>query len=249
MKNVNNSLALANRKNIVQMSKKLILPGLVTLGLLMNANAVNAGMMDEPVVSKFTMDKLEVSDTEGNPKQWELDFWVMQGLQRLVIKSEGESVDGDTDSENMLMYGQGIAPYWDIQVGLAHDTRGDESHSWAAVGLAGMAPYFFETEVYALVDSDGTLGLRASTEYEALITQKLVLVPEITASAYSDDIPEIGIGAGLSAVNLSLRLKYEIKREFAPYIGINWHKKLGNTADMSSEEEETSLVAGISFWF
>ncbi len=235
--------------NMAQMSKKLILPGLVTLGLLMNANTSMAGMMDEPLVSKFTMDKLEVSNSAGNPKQWELDFWVMKGLQRLVIKSEGESVDGDTDSENMLMYGQGIAPYWDVQVGLAHDTSGEESHSWAAVGLAGMAPYFFETEGYVLVDSDGNIGLRASTEYEALITQKLILVPEIDASAYTADIPEMGIGSGLSSLNLSLRLKYEIKREFAPYIGINWHKKYGNTADMSTEDEETSLVAGISFWF
>ncbi len=241
---------MKNRKvNMAQMNKKLILPGLVTLGLLMNANASQAGMMDEPVVSKFTMDKLEISDADHNPKQWELDFWVMKGLQRLVIKSEGESADGETDSESMLMYGQGIAPYWDIQVGLAHDISGEESHSWAAIGLAGMAPYFFETEVYALVDSDGTLGLRASTEYEALITQKLVLVPEIEASAYSANIAEMGIGSGLSSLKVSLRLKYEINREFAPYIGINWHKKQGNTADMSSEGEETSLLAGLSFWF
>ncbi|MEA1989545.1 MAG: copper resistance protein B [Pseudomonadota bacterium] len=229
------------------------LPGLVILGIVINITMLNqyvyAGMMDEPIVTKFTMDKLEISNAENNPQKWELDFWVMKDIQRILFKSEGETVDGETESENMLLYGHGIAPYWDIQFGLAHDTHEEESHSWGVIGLSGIAPYFFETDVHALVDSEGHVGLRANTEIELLITQRLILVPELEAEAYSADIPKMKIGSGLSSLALGLRLKYEFKREFAPYIGIEWHKKYGNTADFSTEDEEASLVAGVSFWF
>jgi len=229
------------------------LPGLIIFSVLLSGfalcNTATAGMMDEPVVTKFTMDKLEVTDGDDNPIVWELDAWVLQDIQRLVVKSSGQTVKGETASENMLLYGHGIASYWDIQVGLGYDTHEDDSHTWGVVGLSGMAPYFFETDAYALIDSDGVLGFRFATEYEALITQKWVLSPEIEVEAYSDDIPELKLGSGLSSVGLGIRLRYEIKREFAPYIGVEWHKTFGNTADYHDEEFETSLVAGLRFWF
>ena len=229
------------------------LPGLVAFGLIISFfvfhQSAYAGMMDEPVVTKFTMDKLEISNAKNNPKKWELDFWVMKDIQRIVFKSEGETVAGETESENMLLYGHGIAPYWDVQLGLAYDTHEEESHNWGVIGLSGMAPYFFETDIHALVDSEGNLGLRANTELELLITQRLILVPELEAEAYSADIPAMKLGSGFSSLALGLRLKYEFKREFAPYIGFEWHRKYGNTADFSGEDEEASLVAGVSFWF
>jgi len=229
------------------------LPGLVIFSLLINlmliSHIAKAGMMDEPVVSKFAFDKLEVTNGDNNPKVWEFDAWVKQDIKGVVFTSEGESVNGETESENKLVYSHGIAPYWDIQVGLGHDTHEEQSHSWGVIGLSGMAPYFFETDMHGFIDSDGNVGLRAASELELLITQRLILVPEIEVEGYSADIPEMKIGSGFSSLGLSLRLKYEIKREFAPYIGFEWHKKYGNTANYSSEDEESSLVMGISFWF
>lgn len=229
------------------------LPGLVLFGLLltliMASNTSQAGMMDEPVVTKFAFDKFEITNGDDNPKVWEFDAWVKQDIKGLVFTSEGESVNGNTESESKLVYSYGIAPYWDVQAGLGYDTHEEHSHTWGVIGLSGMAPYFFETDIHGLIDGDGNLGIRAASELELLITQRLILVPEIEAEAYSADIPAMKIGSGFSSLGLSLRLKYEIKREFAPYIGYEWHKKYGNTANYSSEDEESSLVIGVSFWF
>lgn len=238
------------KTQILSVSKRAGLSILTAMSTLtLSVPSAQAGMMDDPVISKFTMDKLEVSDQEDNPIIWETDFWIMKGLQRLVIKSEGESVNGESESHNLLLYGQGIAPYWDLQLGLGYDTHEEYSHNWGVIGLSGMAPYFFETDAYALVDGDGTLGLRLSTEYEALITQRLILSPEAELKAYSGEITELKIGSGLSSLGIGLRLRYEFTRKFAPYVGIEWHQTFGDTADYHEEDQETSLVAGLRFWF
>lgn len=208
-----------------------------------------AGMMDEPIVSKLMIDKLELSDQEDNPLIWDTEFWIMKGIKKVVLESSGESVSGNTDSENRLLFSQGIAPYWDLQAGFGHDVHEDNTHNWGIIGISGMAPYFFETKAHALVDGDGTLGLRLSAEYEALISQRLILTPEIEAEAYSDGIPELQIGSGLSSAALGLRLRYEIRREFAPYIGVEWHKTFGETADYHDDDLETAYVAGLRIWF
>lgn len=229
------------------------LRGVILYSLMISAttfsNIANAGMMDEPVVTKVAMNKFEVTNANHNPKVWELNAWVMKDIQRLVLKSKGESVDGETTSENMLLYGHGIAPYWDVQLGLGYDTHENDTHNWGVIGLSGMAPYFFETNAYALIDSDGTLGLRLATEYDTLFTQRLILSSELEANAYSDDIPELQLGSGLSSIALGLRLRYEIKREFAPYIGVEFHKTYGQTADYHKDDFESALVAGLRFWF
>lgn len=232
----------------IQLIKKLTRLSVLTLGLS-SINIAQAGMMDEPVVTQFMFDKLEVSNSDENPVSWEFDAWVKQGIRGVVFTSEGETANGETDSENKLVYSHGVAPYWDFQIGLAHDTHEEESKNWGVIGFSGMAPYFFEADVHAFVDDNGVFALKGSAETELLISQRLILVPEIEAEAFSDDIPEMKHGSGLSSLALSLRLKYEIKREFAPYIGIEWHKKYGTTADYSNEEQETSLVVGVSLWF
>jgi copper resistance protein B len=227
--------------------------GLVLFGLILITSftftPAKAGMMDEPVVTMVTLDKFEVTNATNNPLVWELDAWVLQDIQRLVFKSSGETVKGETASKNMLLYGHGIAPYWDVQVGLGYDTHAEDSHNWGVIGLSGMAPYFFETDAYALVDSDGTVGLRLASEYETLFTQRLILSSEIEAEAYSDDIPKLKLGSGLSSIGLGLRLRYEIKREFAPYIGVEFHKTYGKTADYHEEDFESVIMAGLRFWF
>lgn len=114
--------------------------------------------------------------------------------------------------------------------------------------IIGLAPYYFETRTALLFGEDGNIGLRLETEYEALLTQKLILTPSLSTNIYSKDNLQMGIGKGLSNITAGMRLRYEIKREFAPYVGVEWSKNFGNTADVSPLDE-TYAVAGVRIWF
>ena len=121
------------------------------------------------------------------------------------------------------------------------------------MGIQGVAPYFFETDIALFVGDDGIVGLRTEWEYELLLTQKWILTPEVEANFFSKNDHDVGLGRGLSDVSLGLRLRYEIKRELAPYIGIEWDKRFGDTTDFSKDKGERSSdikwVAGIRLWF
>jgi copper resistance protein B len=229
--------------------KTIIAVVLFTLG----TSAAWAGKGADPFLMKFTADKLEIGNDADNTKAWEVDLWAGKDWHKLWLYSEGESANGQTESENMLVYSTPIAPFWDFQVGAARDEKSDASYNWAAIGFNGLAPYYFETQAHLLVGESGVTGIRASFEYEALFTQFLILTPEVEVTAYSSDIEKLGIGSGLSSLKLGLRLRYEIKREIAPYIGVQWSQTYGQTADYrkadGEETGDTTLVAGIRIWF
>jgi copper resistance protein B len=127
------------------------------------------------------------------------------------------------------------------------------NRDWLAIGFQGLAPYFFEIDAAAFIGNNGQTALRLEAEYEVMLTQKLILTPEVEINAYSKDDEATGVGSGLSDIELGLRLRYEIRREFAPYIGVNWNKKYGDTANFSRDEGEdvsdTQFVVGIRAWF
>ncbi len=227
---------------------KKILLSLITVWA-MGTTLLQAGGTDDPLVTMFTMDKLEVLDNDENSRVWEGSFWIGYDLNKLFVYSAGEATsDGIESSQNELVYSKAIAPFWDIQAGLAYDKNDDNSNTWAEIALAGLAPYFFETRVALLANGDGNIGLRLDAEYEALLTQKLVLTPALEADFYTKDDQNMLIGSGLSSVEAGLRLRYEIKREFAPYIGLNYEKTFGDTKKYNPIDE-TSLLAGVRFWF
>lgn len=221
--------------------------------LIAPASSVWAMKTADPFLVTFTADKLEVWNDAETTRKWEVDVWAGKDWHKLWLYSEGEVIDGKSESENMLVYSMPVDPYWNFQIGLAHDITPEASYNWAAVGFNGLAPYYFETQAHLLVGEKGEVGMRASFEYEVMLTQFLVLTPEVEASAYSEDIPEMGIGSGLSSITAGMRLRYEIKREFAPYIGVQWSQVYGNTADYRRAEGEgtgdTNLVAGVRIWF
>ncbi len=207
-----------------------------------------AGMGDNPLLSKVTLDTVEMQDVEGGTLSWDTNAWLGYDLYKLYLYSEGESVDGDTESENQFVVSQAIAPYWDVQYGLGYDKTTESDQTWGVIALQGLAPYFFETRAAILVGEDGNVGLRLAAEYEALITQKLILTPSLESDFYTKDTPKIEIGKGLSNITAGLRLRYEIKREFAPYIGVEWSKNFGNTKNFSPLDK-TYMVAGFRVWF
>ena len=226
--------------------KKILLSLIAIMGL---GQTAYADMEDDPLVTMFLMDKFEVLDNDENTRVWEGNFWIGYDINKLYIYSEGEATsDGLESSQNELVYSRAIAPFWDAQIGLAYDKNDDASKTWAEIAVSGLAPYYFETRAALLVNEDGNVGLRLDAEYEALLTQKLILTPSLEADFYTKDDPDMNLGSGLSSIEAGLRLRYELIREFAPYIGVTWEKTFGNTHDYNPVDE-TNLLVGVRFWF
>ncbi|MCU7871692.1 MAG: copper resistance protein B [Candidatus Thiodiazotropha sp. (ex Lucinoma borealis)] len=225
---------------------------LMAMGL---STAVFAGGADDPLIYKVMVDKLEIRNTGGNdPLVLDADAWVGYDLNKFWFKTEIERVDGETEeAEVQFLYSRAVAPFWDVQAGWRRDIKPEPDRDFLALGFKGLAPYLFEVDAGVFIGESGQIGARIDAEYEYMLTQKLILSPEIEMNLYSKDDEEVGIGSGLSDMELGLRLRYEVLREFAPYIGVNWTKIFGQTADFASDEgEDTSdvqIVLGIRAWF
>ena len=213
------------------------------------------GMEDDPIVGKLIIDQLETRLTEGsNPLVLEAQAWIGKDLHKLWLKLDSEWIDGENEElELQALYSRAIVPFWDFQIGWRHDEKPTPSRDWLAIGFQGLAPYWFEVDSALFVGRSGQTNLRLAAEYEWMFTQKVILSPEIEVNFHGKNDAETGTGSGLSDSQIGLRLRYEIKREFAPYIGVNWNKKYGKTADYARNEgEDTSdvqFVMGVRAWF
>lgn len=212
-------------------------------------------MEDDPTLTKVMIDQLEVrnADQGKNPLAWDAQAWIGQDLNKLWLKTEGSRVGSKTeDAEVQALYSHAIAPFWDVQTGVRKDIK-PASRTWAAVGVKGLSPYEFDVDAALFAGDQGRTAARLKGEYEIMLTQKTILSPEAEINLYGKDDPEAGIGSGLSDASAGLRLRHEFKREFAPYIGVNWSKKFGGTAEQARQSGEktsdTQFVAGVRLWF
>ncbi|PCI63278.1 MAG: copper resistance protein CopB [Gammaproteobacteria bacterium] len=207
----------------------------------------------DPTLFYLLFDQLEFSSQQQNPLSWDSTAWIGRDSHKIYFKTEGESVSGETDSENQLLYSHAIFPFWDVQAGATFDqsTEGKDQN-WATVGVQGLAPYFFDTSIYLLLNNNNA-GVSFDGEFDFLFSQRLILTPQIKVNYYSQDQPEYGIGSGLSSSELGVRLRYEINRKLAPYFGVKWQKSYGATADLlkqaNTKSSDVSVVAGVRFWF
>ena len=228
---------------------------MMMLALAVSGSAVAGGMNDDPFLFMLKVDKLELRDADdGTALVWDAQAWAGKDLNKLWIKSEGEQIDNEVEEGDVeVLYSRAIAPFWDLQAGWRHDFRPTPSRDWAAFGVKGLAPYLFEVDATAYAGESGRLAASLDVEYEYMFTQKLILSPELEMNFYSKDDEAVGIGSGLSDMQAGLRLRYEIVREFAPYIGVNWWRKFGSTADYAraegGESSNTQFVAGFRLWF
>lgn len=219
------------------------------------SSAALAGGEDDPLLYKVMVDKLELRNANGpDALVLEADAWVGYDLNKLWIKTDVERVNGNTEeAELQFLYSRAVAPFWDFQVGWRHDIKPKPTRDYLALGFKGLAPYQFEVDAGLFIGESGQVNARVDAEYEYMLTQKLILSPEVAVNLYSQNDAEVGIGSGLSDMELGLRLRYEIRREIAPYIGVNWTRKFGRTADYAKAEGEgasdVQLVAGIRIWF
>ncbi|MFT5397818.1 MAG: copper resistance protein B [Planctomycetota bacterium] len=225
-------------------------------GLLVIASAQSrAAVEDDPLLVMTKIDQLEIRDSdEGNVTAWEGSLWMGKDYDKFWIKTEGERTsEGTETAEIQLLYGRAVDPNWDLVVGLKHDAYPEPSRDWFAIGFSGVAPYFFEVDSSLFIGENGQANLRFQAEYELMLTQKWVLSPEIEMNWFSEADEVVGIGKGFANLEAGLRLRYEINRQLAPYIGINHERLLGDTKDLAksanAETDATQVVGGVAFWF
>lgn len=186
---------------------------------------------------------------------WDGEGWFGGDINRLVIKSEGSITMGDgvESAEIQALYSRAIGPYFNLQAGIRHDLKPSPSRTYATIGFEGLAPYWFEVEGALFLSDKGDVLARLGGYYDQRITQRLILQPRAEFNLAAQDVPETGIGSGLSDIELGLRLRYEIAREFAPYVGVSWDRKVGDTARYArlagEDASSVSLVLGVRAWF
>jgi copper resistance protein B len=211
-------------------------------------------MNDAAALGKLLVDQLEWRDGDGtNGPAWDAQAWYGTDYNKLWFKTEGLRLDGTTqDARAELLWDRIFSRWWSTQVGARHDLGDGPSRDWLALGVEGLAPYFFEIEATAYVGDAGRTAARFRTKYELLFTQRVILQAELEVNAYGKDDPERQIGAGFSDLQLGVRLRYEVHRQLAPYLGVAWVRRLGKTADLvrASGEDPSVLqvLAGIRFW-
>ncbi len=206
--------------------------------------------------SMILLDRLEVTPGRGDGSYgWEAEAWFGGDLDRLLLKSEGEgALDGATErAEIQALYSRAITPFWNLHAGLRHDIRPAPSRTHAVIGIEGLAPYWLHVTGQVFLSDQGEVQARIEASHDVRIAQRLILQPRGELELSAQDMPELGIGAGVPSVELGLRLRYEIRREFAPYVGVQWERLTGDTARYSRQSgddpDRVSFVAGIRAWF
>lgn len=206
--------------------------------------------------SRVIINRMETRIQEGQDGyRWDAQGWYGGDINRLWIKTEGQGSFGQKaeDAEMQALWSRAFTPWFDYQAGVRYDPEPHPRRGYAVLGIQGLAPYYFETDAALFLSNKGELSARFTAEYELLLTQRLILQPTLEVNLSAEEVKERGIGSGINDIELGLRLRYEIRREFAPYIGVNWERKVGQTEDIAREEgedaEAPSFVAGIRFWF
>jgi copper resistance protein B len=187
--------------------------------------------------------------------EWDGEGWYGGDINRLWVKSEGEGAFGEglEKAEVQALYSRAIDPYWNVQAGLRYDFKPNPSRVYATIGLEGLAPSFFDVEGALFLSNKGELMARAEGSYDQRITQRLILQPRAEINFAAQNSREIGVGAGLSDAEVGVRLRYDIRREFAPYLGVQYRRAFGRTRDYLRADGEDaagwSFLAGIRTWF
>lgn len=238
------------------MNGSIIRFALSAAALVLSLSPAQAADMDDMVLTHVEVERLEYRMRGGaEVVAWDAEAWIGGDREKFWLKSEGEAPEqGKLEkAETQFLYSRMISEFFDLQAGLRHDIRPEPARTYGVIGLKGMAKYFIETDMAAFVSEKGDVSARLKAAADLLLTQRVVLEPSAEVNLFARDVPEYHAGTGIGDIELGLRLRYEIRREFAPYVGVNWHRKLGESAVRSRAEgegvEDFSLLAGLRFWF
>jgi copper resistance protein B len=200
------------------------------------------------------LDQFEWRTGDGvHAVNWDGKGWIGKDRDRFWFRVEGDAEGAHLDEGLAhVFYGRQVARWWDLVAGVRQDVRPGPARTWAAIGVQGLAPYWFEVEATAYIGASGRTHVRLEVEYELLLTNRMVFQPLVEIEIYGASDPGRGIGAGLSSAEAGLRLRYEFRREFAPYIGVVWNRKFFGTADYAAAAGESTgsarLAVGLRFW-
>jgi copper resistance protein B len=206
--------------------------------------------------SLLQFDMFELRPGKGSESlYWDATASFGGDVDRIEIKSAGEAGFGrGVDySDNELLWSHAVGPWYNLKLGLRYDAGPGPDLAHAAAGVAGTAPFNLDVEAMTFLSEEGDLTGHIKAEHDVQLTQQLVARPQVQLDFASSAIPELGIGHGLSCMTAGLRLRYEIAPEFAPYIGVEWARGIGQTARYAraggDDPESTVFVAGLRFWF
>ena len=206
--------------------------------------------------SQVLVDRLEYRAVRGRDGYaWEADGWIGGDIHRFALATEGEGEFGHApdEAEVQALYRRAIGPWFNAEAGVRQDLGRGGRRTHAVIGIDGLAPYWFDVSAQAFLSTRGELQARLEASYDQRITQRLILQPAAEVTLAAQDVPELAVGAGVSEAELGLRLRYEIRREFAPYVGVHRERKFGAAARFARAEGErasaTNWVAGVRFWF
>jgi copper resistance protein B len=191
-----------------------------------------------------------------NEFRWDGEAWIGTDMNKLYFQSEGFAEHGKaSDGITEALYDRPLPylRYFDAQAGVRYDLDSDPGRTWGAIGVEGLAPEFFEFQPTFYFSDRGRFAGRVNGSYDLLITNRLILQPQFELNFYSKRDPSRGIGSGLSELDTGMRLRYEISRKFAPYIGVAYAGKFGETADFTRAEggivNDVRFVFGIRLWY
>lgn len=232
------------------------LGAVTTAATIIAVTPAHAHTEDDPLLTKVMLD-LKWQPEQNQHEQaleWDAEAWVGKDLHKLWLKTKGDVDEEQTEeAQAQLLYGFAISPYWDALVGWRHDFEPAAEQDWLAIGAQGLAPYFLETEITFFVDDNGDTAATLEMERELMITQKWALAPHMEAEFYGQNDSVRGLGSGLATLEAGIDLRYEIRREFAPFIGVSWERTFGNTAEYSrlsgEHTSERHWVVGLHAWY
>lgn len=230
---------------------------LLSAQMSMPSAGMKDSMMENPVLTHARLDQFE-GRTSGSESEfrWDGEGWIGTDMNKLWVKSEGFSGNtavSDTDHEALYDHPIPHVRYFDAQVGVRANLDSGPRRAWAALGIEGLAPGYFEITPTLYIRDGGNVAGRVVASYDLLLTQRWIVQPEAEFNLYSKDDPRRQIGSGLSDLDAGLRLRYEVSRKFAPYIGFADTGKYGNTASYSRQAGQSASGAqflfGIRLWY
>ncbi|WP_341581975.1 copper resistance protein B [Marinobacter metalliresistant] len=215
---------------------------------------------DEIVFNKVIFDQLEFRNNDGaDTLRWDMQGWRGTDYKKLWFKFEGDDEVSANAGELELqaLYSRSVTSFWDFQIGgrfdRAYNSDVSSNRFLGVIGFQGLAPYWFELEPALFLSEDGDVSARITATYDLLFSQRLILQPRFEANVAGSEVREFGVGSGLNDIQLGFRLRYEFRREVAPYIGVSWQRQFGNTADLTRADggdvDNLALVAGFRVWF
>ncbi len=217
---------------------------------------------DNPVLAFTLIEQLEyrVSDSNSDQFAWDAQGWIGNDDHKFWWKTEGGAAfDGPSsgDAEFQALYAKPISAFWFIQGGVRYENMWGPGASMdrasLVLGAQGLAPYKFELEPILFLTEDGDLLARFTASYDLYLTQRIVLQPRSEINLSAQDIPDYAVGAGINDLSLELRLRYEVSREFAPYVGVQYNTLIGETSGIArragSDADDLQLVFGVRIAF